>query len=68
MVQLPDEHIELALGSEQILAQEPQLFTSVARLVSQPVALILSQSKLGAIQEILHVPFKHAGLPFVEGQ
>lgn len=55
----------VAFSSEQGLAQVPQLFPSVARLISQPsTATPLQSAKPGVHVPTVHVPALHSGVAF----
>ena len=63
------EHEAVPLFAEQTLLQAPQLLTLLVRLVSQPLAALLSQSAKPALQlAILHVAFEHEDVPLLEEQ
>ena len=61
----PDEQMRLAFGRvAQLIAQPPQLATSLAIGVSQPLVGELSQFPKPALQATPHVPAAHAAPAF----
>jgi hypothetical protein len=67
--QFPAVQVGVPLATKQAMPQPPQLFTSVVVVVSQPFAVLPSQSPLPAAHiDTPHVLFTQAGVPPCGGQ